>query len=149
VWETWFITICTTPRGLNQLARNPVWEVILESLRHRQQHGIWFVDLLVLMPDHLHMLMRVSREGAGLKKVISEWKRWIARQCSIRWQRDFFDHRLRSDESRAEKAEYIVQNPVRAGLVAEAKEWRYVWRSENAYWTPAGDRARLESESGD
>lgn len=34
-----------------------------------------------------------------------------------RWQRDFFDHRLRSIESAAEKAQYIRMNPVRAGLV--------------------------------
>jgi len=36
----------------------------------------------------------------------------------IKWQRDFFEHRLRSDESWREKADYILANPVRKGLVA-------------------------------
>ncbi len=38
----------------------------------------------------------------------------------------FFDHRLRHDESEAEKFEYIRQNPVRAGLIGAEDEWPYV-----------------------
>jgi len=41
------------------------------------------------------------------------------------WQEGFFDHVLRSDESYAEKWNYVRQNPVRAGLVARAEEWPY------------------------
>jgi len=41
------------------------------------------------------------------------------------WQRGFFDHVLRSDESYAEKWEYVRENPVRAGLVRIADEWPY------------------------
>jgi putative transposase len=43
----------------------------------------------------------------------------------IQWQRDFFEHRLRSDESYREKADYILANPVREGLVKEVKDWSY------------------------
>jgi len=45
----------------------------------------------------------------------------------IGWQRDFFDHRLRKNEAYLEKAAYIRMNPVRAGLVASAEDWPYVW----------------------
>ena len=38
----------------------------------------------------------------------------------------FFDHRLRGDESLIGKGQYIRQNPVRAGLVADKDEWHYV-----------------------
>jgi putative transposase len=38
------------------------------------------------------------------------------------WQREFFDHVLRSEESYAEKWEYVRQNPVRAGVAASAEE---------------------------
>jgi len=34
------------------------------------------------------------------------------------WQDGFFDHLLRSDESYGEKWNYVLQNPVRAGLVS-------------------------------
>ena len=41
------------------------------------------------------------------------------------WQPGFFDHVLRNDESYARKWEYVRDNPVRAGLVAEWREWSY------------------------
>ena len=41
------------------------------------------------------------------------------------WQPGFFDHLLRNDESYAQKWEYVRENPVRAGLVAEWHEWPY------------------------
>ena len=43
------------------------------------------------------------------------------------WQRDFFEHRLRSDESWREKADYILANPVRKGLITEVSQWPYVF----------------------
>ena len=45
----------------------------------------------------------------------------------IEWQRDFFEHRLRSDESWREKADYILANPVRKGLVAQVSQWPHVF----------------------
>jgi REP element-mobilizing transposase RayT len=38
------------------------------------------------------------------------------------WQREFFDHVLRSEESYARKWEYVLQNPVRAGLTTRAED---------------------------
>jgi putative transposase len=41
------------------------------------------------------------------------------------WQRGFFDHVLRSEESYAQKWEYVRQNPVRAGLTARVEDWLF------------------------
>ena len=41
------------------------------------------------------------------------------------WQREYFDHVLRSDESYSEKWDYVRENPVRAGLVRSANDWSY------------------------
>lgn len=41
------------------------------------------------------------------------------------WQKGFFDHVLRSDESYAEKWLYVRNNPARAGLVANSDDWEY------------------------
>ena len=62
-----------------------------------------------------------------MESAMHEWKGWLAKQHGIIWQHDFFDHRLRHDESLEEKANYILQNPARAGLVARAEEWPWVW----------------------
>ena len=76
------------------------------------------------MPDHVHFLMKFSPD-MGLRKTVENWKRYTARHAGIRWQRDFFDHRLRNNESFQAKALYIRFNPVRAGLVTNPEDWNY------------------------
>ncbi len=44
------------------------------------------------------------------------------------WQAESFDHVLRNDESLRQKAEYICQNPVRAGIVGDEDQYRWIWR---------------------
>jgi REP element-mobilizing transposase RayT len=52
-------------------------------------------------------------------QVIQTWK----------WQEGCFDRLLRSDESLSEKWEYLRQNPVRAGLVANPEDWPFQFAS--------------------
>jgi hypothetical protein len=53
----------------------------------------------------------------------------IARDYKL-WQREFFDHVLRSNESYAEKWNYVRDNPVRAGFVTSANDWPYAGEIE-------------------
>jgi REP element-mobilizing transposase RayT len=77
------------------------------------------------MPDHLHMLIGVSGDTI-LSNLIRDFKRITARTAKIERQRNFFDHRVRHDEREDEKATYIRQNPMRAGLVHTDEQWPYV-----------------------
>jgi len=81
------------------------------------------------MPDHLHALLSFSPE-VEMRKSISDWKHFTARKFDIRWQRDFFDHRIRDDENVDEKAYYIRMNPVRKGLCDKSEDWNNVWTYE-------------------
>ena len=123
----WFLTICTRPRGFNQLCRSKIAHGIMNLLLDYHRRGLWCLHLAVLMPDHLHAIL--SLPGARkLESVISSWKRLTAKLLKIRWQRGFFDHRLRSEASAQQKWKYILQNPVRAGLVSQTSVWPYVLR---------------------
>ena len=61
-----------------------------------------------------------------LSSLVRDFKRITARTAKIEWQRNFFDHRLRSSESKEKKAVYIRNNPVRAGLINAHEDWPYV-----------------------
>ncbi len=122
--EVYFITICCTPRTTNQLATSKVWQAIEETLAIREANGDISCHLALAMPDHLHGLFRFP-SPMPMTKVISAFKGWLAKQCGIQWQRDFFDHRLRNVDSAAEKTKYIKMNPVRAGLVTHPEDWPY------------------------
>jgi len=131
--EIFFITICTQPRGLNQLAQPQIFSGLLATVEHRHFRGEWFALIFLFMPDHIHALLSFPPEAPPMAEVIRRWKRWTARNYGIKWQRDFFDHRLRRDESAIQKMDYILQNPVRAGLVATPTDWPYKWQAPEPY----------------
>jgi putative transposase len=122
----YFITVNTTPRGANQLATLAVAPLLLGSVARYHALGTWWVHLFLAMPDHVHALLGVAPDCA-LVHTMRAWKSWQTKSLGITWQAGFFDHRLRSDESFEEKAHYIRQNPVRAGLVRSAEDWPHVW----------------------
>lgn len=117
-----FITICCRQRGLNQLCLPATSAALLENgiIYHTTQR--WVLHLLLLMPDHLHLIAGFPA-GENMSEVIRNWKRLTARRPGIDWQRNYFDHRVRPNEGLQLKSEYIRQNPVRAGLVKNAEVW--------------------------
>ena len=130
--ETYFITINCQKRGSNQLARPDIAGPLFETVRHRQEKFLWWPYLFLLMPDHLHALLSFPPSDKPLRLVISKWKEWTAKQLPIAWQDDFFEHRLRREESRRQKADYILANPVRAGLVSRSEDWPFVYFADGA-----------------
>ena len=100
-------------------------QLALEQYGHRAI-GKFSVALgrYVIMPDHVHLFVRggpdftLSSWIGGLKRAIS-----VAVKSQCLWQPGFFDHVVRSDESCAEKWNYVRDNPIRVGLVATADDW--------------------------
>jgi putative transposase len=121
---TFFITICCRWRGVNQLCKEDFAGALFDTAQRYHAAQRWYLKLLLLMPDHLHMLIGVPGD-AELSKLIRDFKRITTRFAEIDWQRNFFDHRLRHDESETEKFACIRQNPVRAGLIGADEKWRY------------------------
>jgi REP element-mobilizing transposase RayT len=102
----------------------------MESAQHDHAAGKWFVHIFLLMPDHLHAIVSIPTDGS-LPRQIAGFKRFTSRRTGIEWQKGFFDHRLRNDESLEEKAHYIAMNPVRKSLVNKPADWKWVYRSVN------------------
>jgi putative transposase len=98
-----------------------------------------------IMPDHLHLLLQDSDIMDFirlLKGRITPEGRRIEPGRTL-WQRSFYDHALRKEESLADVALYIWYNPVRAGIIDCA--WNYPWSGslvwpdwKQLFHTPAG-----------
>ena len=121
-----FLTLCAELRGHNTFCRPEVAEEVFDSAAFRVRRNQWWIEILLLMPDHIHLLAAPTG-GYALERTVGDWKRWIAGRSGVRWQRGFFDHRLRPGEQADQKLEYIRQNPVRAGLVERPDVWPWVW----------------------
>jgi REP element-mobilizing transposase RayT len=88
------------------------------------------VGRYVIMPDHVHLFVRGAHDfrlghRVGLLKQVLGKAAKLSLAKTHLWQEGFFDHVLRSNESYAQKWNYVRENPVRAGLVKSAADWPY------------------------
>jgi len=120
-----FITINGRERYKCMLTDPHVADMLINGAIKYEQLGHWFVHLLVIMPDHIHAILTFNLDQ-GIRKTVSSWKGYQAKICGVRWQSDFFEHRLRNDDEYAEKACYMRMNPVRKGLVSTPEQWPYI-----------------------
>lgn len=101
---------------------------LIEAAKRYHRLAHWRCELFLLMPDHLHALLRFSRDP-GMPMVIDNWKRGVARFQDVHWQDGFFDHRIRSRQEAQEKWHYIRLNPVVKGLCEKPDGWPHWWSS--------------------
>ena len=100
--------------------------LILREARENHFRGLWRLALFLVMPDHLHFIVNIGGRGAtALPRVIANFKHLLSVRYGLRFQRDFFDTRLRDDAHFAEEYDYILGNPVRKGLCAVPSDWPY------------------------
>jgi putative transposase len=128
-----FLTVCA--------AKQERWLAQL-SVQHTL-HGIWertatawLVSDYLLMPDHLHLFCAPQDLRFTIERWIAFWKDRFAKAHpdTGTFQDSGFHHRLRSDESYAQKWQYVRENPVRQGLVANAAEWPFSGRVHEIRW---------------
>ena len=90
-----------------------------------------------IMPDHAHLLLRTTG-SLSLSRIIARLKSKTRANLvteGLAWQRNFFEHRIRPDESLEAVLRYIVMNPVRSGLVSSPNDYPHTWLGENeAAW---------------
>ena len=126
----YFITVNCRVRGKNHLANDVVGNAIIETVKHRNTQGVWYAHLAIVMPDHVHLVLSFPITEKKVQTIVSKWKEWTAKMLKVHWQRDFFEHRLRKEESFRQKVDYVLANPVRAGLVQRTEDWPYVFIAE-------------------
>jgi REP element-mobilizing transposase RayT len=144
-----FITFC-------RLGREPfpaeARSVILDHCLH--DHGKRYqLHAAVVMPEHVHLLLTPLRDEQGWPHGLPAILKLI-KGCSARtvnklgsgsgpvWQEESFDHVLRSNESFAEKLEYIRQNPVRRGLARKPEDYQWLWVEQNLCCGDSGEAER-------
>lgn len=86
-----------------------------------------------LMPDHFHALIAPGESGKTLGQICGAFKSlstrisWDWYEGKL-WQRQYYDHIVRNSEDFCDCVEYVLDNPVEAGLVIERDQWPYSGR---------------------
>ena len=85
----------------------------------------------VVMPNHIHFLA-TPMEKIELEEIAHSLKSYTAHEANKLlnrsgqfWQHEPFDRYIRNRKHFVNVIRYIENNPVKAGLCAEAKDWRF------------------------
>ena len=100
----------------------------------------------VVMPEHVHIIFtpmvdHEAMEVCSLAEIMNGIKGSSAhainkalRRRGRVWQPESFDHVVRSSEGLDAKIQYVLENPVRRGLVGAWTDYRWLW--EKAFVNP-------------
>jgi REP element-mobilizing transposase RayT len=132
----YFLTICTRDRQqvfVQPNAATLVIDHLLRTARKRQ----FAVPVYCVMPDHAHVLVEGLSADSDLRRFAKRLKQGSGQAFSRRhgfplWQEGYVDHVLRDEEQTLIIARYILENPVRAGLVQHPLDYPY---SGSTVWT--------------
>jgi putative transposase len=133
--QRYSLTLCTFERGLRFTTRDVVDPARSQLLQNADDFQC-AIPAYCFMPDHLHILAVGESDGADLEAFMYKMKQKTgfdfkqARRAGL-WQPGFYDRILRSDQQTLVVARYILENPVRAGLVARFDE--YPFSGSNRY----------------
>jgi putative transposase len=131
-----FLTVVTKNRK-SILADEAAHATVVEAWKGAKK---WLVGRYILMPDHVHLFCAPGTQiSEPLLRWAAFWKSESARTWPRPtdrpiWQRHFWDTQLRRGESYDEKWEYVLANPVRAGLVSRVADWPYQGELNELRW---------------
>ncbi|MDD2229210.1 MAG: transposase [Candidatus Cloacimonetes bacterium] len=98
-----------------------------------------------LMPNHIHLLIKPLQNTAGdyhkLSTIVQRLKSYTAKEINHIigkqgkvWGDDYFDRYIRCQDDYNNTANYILYNPVKAGLVELAENWHYSYYYDASLW---------------
>jgi len=131
-----FLTCCARHHG-EPFTDCELAGAVIEALRYRQRACVWQVYAYCVMPDHLHAVLQLLASDDGqlaptdLLTMMGEFRSFTTRAGWRRglrgplWQHDQYDRLLRGDEEFAIRCQYVLDNPVRKGLVEDWTLWPY------------------------
>lgn len=123
----YFLTLCVESRC--PILVGPLADTVLNALHQSHAAAVWHLRCLVLMPDHLHLLARLGGK-LTLSQAVARFKfatRQSMQASQVRWQDNYYDHRLRPDESVEPVIRYIFMNPCAAGLIQSGGKWPWFY----------------------
>ena len=144
----YFLTFCTRKRRAVFTQPDVVattWSQILRTAGETSFNVIAHV----FMPDHIHLLVEGTTTECDLLRFVSLAKQRAAytfgQQHDQRlWQPSFYDHVLRDEESSLPFIRYIIENPLRSGLVDRIEDYPFLGTGA----VPVSEMVRMLDEAG-
>ena len=117
--------------GKLKYLQNPVVMDLVSAQLHKYDSKVFELICFSIMPNHVHVLIKLLEGSKPLSKIMQTIKRVSGYQANkilgmngSFWQSESFDHIVRSNKEMLKIVNYILNNPVKAELVEDAKKWK-------------------------
>jgi REP element-mobilizing transposase RayT len=142
--------------GPQWLSRSDIAQIVVDSINFAASQ---MVDLhaYTVMPNHVHLAFSIGHGVLGrhidahqlnceqvpypVSRIIGSIKKYTARKSNKIlgragqfWQDESYDRWVRDLRELRKSLWYIIQNPVRARLVKDWREWRWTYCDESLLW---------------
>ena len=124
---------------INRSKHTPLWlqneyvtQIVMNSLRFNNGK-LYDLHIAMIMPNHVHLIFKQLNnfgKPISLAKIMKDHKSFTANESNKILQRDGqfwhhenYDHCIRDEKDYNRIRKYILNNPVKAGLVDYYKDW--------------------------
>jgi REP element-mobilizing transposase RayT len=114
--------------GSCALARTEVAELVQGALRHFHDQR-YYLSAWCVMPNHVHVVV-TPIDGWELSAILHSWKSFTANEANrilkrqgTLWERESFDHLIRTFDHFEAFVHYVENNPVEARLCRAPEDW--------------------------
>lgn len=127
------LTFCTNHRQ-RLFVSAAIVELVLTQILRAATDNQFAVIAYCFMPHHLHLLIDGQTDASDCRRFIARAKQYSGFYYSKAhgaplWQRYGFEHVLRDQELSWVVARYILENPIRKGLVQRAEDYPFLGSS--------------------
>lgn len=141
--------------GPTWLKDERIAKIVADALHYRDGK-VYRLDAYCIMSNHVHAVFRPFISGEELREVrLPEGLRFISRNPPLAdimkslkgysaweannaigrrgafWQQESYDHVVRNNQEYERIVKYVLNNPVKAGLVKDWWEWKWNYCREN------------------
>ena len=128
----YLLTFCTANRS-RHFERGDLVATARSRFEQTSLEEQFSIVAYCFMPDHLHLVVEGLSDTADLRRFVKIGKQRVVYSLRVEqqtrgiWQEGFHDWVLRSEQSTEEVIRYVLNNPVRAGLVEKPEDYPFSW----------------------
>ena len=134
-WDAYLDKAEFGPRWLSQ---PEIADIVKEAMQYRDG-TVFDLHAFCIMSNHVHAVFEpISKSDwqsdLPFSKIMQSLKRHTARQANIVldrqgafWQDESYDHVIRDNEEYTRIVNYVLENPVKAGLASKWDEWQWTY----------------------
>lgn len=107
-------------------------DLLQEALFALSKKYEWKLEAWAIFPNHYHIIIHSTEDSINLRRLISHFHASTAKVLNQRHNKpgrkvwcNFWDSRLTYENSYLARLNYVMHNPVRHGIVKDARDYRW------------------------